>query len=102
MCIRDRAYNAAIVTDFFGDTPFTETGILNPDGTPAYMQPKIDTQEFIYTEIHKNLDEAITLLDGGNAKDEGLSGAVGSKDYIYSGKASAWYKACLLYTSRCV
>ena len=57
------------------------------------MQPKIDTQEFIYTEIHKNLDEAITLLDGGNAKDEGLSGAVGSKDYIYSGKASAWYKA---------
>ena len=87
------AYNAAIVTDFFGDTPFTETGILNPDGTPAYMQPKIDTQEFIYTEIHKNLDEAITLLDGGNAKDEGLSGAVGSKDYIYSGKASAWYKA---------
>lgn len=87
------AYNAALVTDFFGDTPFTETGILNPNGTPTYMQPKIDTQEFIYSEIHKNLDEAIALLDGGNAVDEGLSGAVGSRDYIYSGRASAWYKA---------
>lgn len=87
------AYNAAIVTDFFGDAPFTESGVLNENGTPTYMQPKIDTQESIYTEIHKNLDEAIALLDGGKAQDAGLSGAVGSRDYIYSGRASAWYKA---------
>lgn len=87
------AYNAAMVTDLFGDTPFSETGIFNPNGTPAFMQPKIDTQESIYAEINKNLDEAIVLLDGGNAKDTGPSGAVDSRDYIYSGKAASWYKA---------
>ena len=94
------AYNAAVVTDLFGDTPFSETGILNPDGTPTYMQPKIDTQEAIYNEIHKNLDDAITLLDGGKAKDAGLSGAVGTRDYIYSGKAAAWYKAAYALKAR--
>lgn len=86
------AYNGAIVTDLFGDTPFSETGILNDNGTPAFLQPKIDSQESIYAEINKNLDEAIKLLDGGNATDKGPSGAVGSRDYIYSGKASLWYK----------
>lgn len=94
------AYNAAIATDMFGDTPFSETGILNPDGTPAYMQPKIDTQQLIYTEILKNLDEAILLLDGGNAKDEGLSGAVDAKDFIYSGKANSWLKAAYALKAR--
>ncbi|WP_293715836.1 SusD/RagB family nutrient-binding outer membrane lipoprotein [uncultured Parabacteroides sp.] len=94
------AYNGAIVTDLFGDTPFSETGILNENGTPAFMQPKIETQESIYAEINKNLDEAIALLDGGNAVDAGPSGAVGSKDYIYSGKASSWYKAAYALKAR--
>ena len=71
------AYNGAVVADVFGDTPFSETGILNPDGTPMYMQPKIDSQESIYKEVMQNLDDAITLLKDGTAEDEGLSGAVG-------------------------
>lgn len=74
------AYNGAVVADVFGDTPFSETGVLNPDGTPKYMQPKIDSQESIYKEVMQNLDAAITLLKDGTAEDEGLSGAVGSKD----------------------
>lgn len=94
------AYNAAVVTDMFGDTPFSETGILNPNGTPAYMQPKIDTQQSIYTEILKNLDEAILLLDDGNAEDEGLSGKVGSKDFIYSGDPELWTKAAYALKAR--
>lgn len=79
------AYNAAIATDMFGDTPFSETGIMNEDGTPKYMQPKIDTQEYIYGEVMNHLTTAIELLDGGNAKDNGLSGGIGDKDYFYGG-----------------
>lgn len=90
------AYNAAVATDVFGDTPFSETGILNPDGTPKFMQPKIDTQQFIYSEVMQNLDTAIELLDNGQAEDEGLSGAIGSKDLIYGmydNQAELWLKA---------
>ena len=94
------AYNGAVLTDLFGDTPFSQTGIMNADGTPMYMQPKIDTQESIYTEIMSHLDEAISLLDEGNARDEGLSGAIGSKDYIYGGNAEKWLKTAYALKAR--
>lgn len=100
------AYNAAIAADMFGDTPFAETGILNPDGTPAYMQPKIDSQQSIYSEVQKNLDEAIDLLDGGKAEDEGLSGPIDSKDLIYGGpddlpqQAKLWLQAAYALKAR--
>lgn len=98
------AYNGAIAADMFGDTPFDETGILNPDGTPAYMQPKINTQQAIYNEVQTNLDDAITLLDNGNAKDNGLSGAIGAKDLIYGKdvktQAALWLKAAYALKAR--
>lgn len=98
------AYNGAVATDMFGDTPFSQTGILNPDGTPMYMQPKIDTQESIYAEVMQQLDTAITLLDNGNAEDEGASGAVGSKDMIYGdygdAQAELWLKTAYALKAR--
>ena len=88
----------------FGDTPFSETGVLNPDGTPKYMQPKIDSQESIYKEVMQNLDAAITLLKDGTAEDEGLSGAVGSKDLIYGSdqdeQAGLWLKTAYALKAR--
>ena len=98
------AYNGAVAADVFGNTPYSQTGILNPDGTPMYMQPKIDTQESIYQEVMQNLDDAITLLNNGTAKDTGLSGAVGSKDLIYgsntSTQASMWLKTAYALKAR--
>ena len=98
------AYNGAVAADVFGNTPYSQTGILNPDGTPMYMQPKIDTQESIYQEVMQNLDDAITLLNNGTAKDAGLSGAVGSKDLIYgsntSTQASMWLKTAYALKAR--
>lgn len=94
------AYNGAIATDMFGDTPFSETGIMNEDGTPKYMQPKIDTQESIYGEVMNHLTTAIELLDEGNATDNGLSGKIGSKDYIYGGNAGKWLKAAYALKAR--
>ncbi len=70
------------LTDVFNDIPWSEAlqGILNP--TPAY-----DSQEFIYEEIQRLLDEAITNLSETN-EPIGIDG-----DYFYKGDPSLWIKA---------
>lgn len=75
------AYNAAVLTDLFGDTPYSEACDYF-----AHPTPKIDKQEDIYKDINKLLDEAITQLTG--AKSIGT----GSFDFIYGGDASSWLK----------
>lgn len=94
------AYNGALVTDMFGNTPFSQSGIVNEDGTPTYMQPQIDTQESIYKEVMTQLDEAISLLNDGNSRDTGAAGAISSRDYIYNGNASKWLKAAYALKAR--
>ncbi len=84
------AYNLGVLTDFFGDAPFAETGIMTDIGTPLYMQPKIDKQSELYPQLHKLLDEAITGLAG---TDAGSAGAIGAQDLIYSGAKAKWLKA---------
>lgn len=91
------AYNAALLTDLFGDVPFSEAGIMNANGTPKYMQPKVDKQEDIYKAVFTLLDEAIVLLDG---KDAGPFGAMGTKDFIYEGDATKWKKAAYAMKAR--
>ncbi len=84
------AYNLGVLTDFFGDTPFSETGIMNEDGTPKYYQPKIEKQSELYPQIQQLLDEAITSLAG---TDEAASGGIGAQDMIYGGSKARWIKA---------
>lgn len=84
------AYNLGVLTDFFGDAPYTETGIMTPEGTPMYLQPKIDKQSDLYPQIHALLDEAIVSLAGSDAAG---SGAIGSQDLIYGGAKASWIKA---------
>lgn len=74
------AYNLGVLTDFFGDVPFSETGVMNSDGTPMYMQPKIDKQSDLYPQIQTLLDEAIVSLGGSDAA---ASGPMGMQDLIY-------------------
>ncbi len=50
------AFSTLNTTDMFGDMPFSEA----LHGNPA---PKYDSQEFIYSEVSKLLDEAIDILD---------------------------------------
>ncbi|MFT3682837.1 MAG: SusD/RagB family nutrient-binding outer membrane lipoprotein [Ferruginibacter sp.] len=82
------AYNLGVLTDFFGDVPFSESGISNADGSPATLQPKVDKQSDLYPQIQTLLDEALVLLDGTDA----LS-AVGTQDLIYNGVKGSWKKA---------
>lgn len=55
-----KAYTFMILTDTYGDVPYTEAGIgyLKQNTKPVY-----DTQEAIYTDILKELDEAAAALD---------------------------------------
>lgn len=66
------AYNLAILTDCFGDVPWTEA--LQPG---VVYQPKMDKQQDIYTQIFTFLDAGIANL----AKTSNIS--IGSQDVIY-------------------
>lgn len=83
------AYNSALITDFFGDVPWSEAALIDENGRPLHMTPKIDKQEDIYKGIFKLLDDAITDLQG---SDDHVSGGIGKNDLLYGGDASKWIK----------
>ena len=74
------AYNIAIATDVFGDTPYTQVGDVN-----EFPYPEADTQESIYKEVFTLLDAA--LKDLGDA-----SNTMGQYDFIYGGDKALWTK----------
>ena len=78
------AYNLALITDMFGDTPWTEACDYL-----TYMNPKIDKQEGIYSDIMDYLDAAIVDLQG---TDGHSSGGVGAYDLMYNGDKAKWLK----------
>ena len=81
------AYNGAVLTDVFGDTPYSEAGVKDEVGMPVYRMPKIDKQEDIYADVFKQLDEAIALLETGETGPIGLAAA---NDYIYRAEPKKW------------
>jgi hypothetical protein len=83
------AYNSALLTDFFGDVPWSEAALINEDGLPLNMTPKIDKQEDIYKGIFNLLDDAIADLQG---TDSHASGGIGSYDLLYNGDEAKWLK----------
>lgn len=78
------AYNAAVLTDMFGDAPFTQTS--DKLGVPDVFFPTIDTQKSIYEKVNAYLDDAIEILD------EAEAGDVAGVDFIYKGDAESWIK----------
>jgi hypothetical protein len=80
------AYNSALIADFFGDAPWSEAALINEDGSPKFMNPKIDKQEDIYKGIIAYLDAAITDLQGSDIS------SIGSYDLLYGGNTSKWTK----------
>jgi Starch-binding associating with outer membrane len=78
------AYNLAILTDLFGDVPYSEA--LNPN---VNKQPKLDKQEAIYAEVFNNLNEGIANLNRTSIS----YGSIVNQDLIYAGSAIKWKKA---------
>ncbi|MDR2232580.1 MAG: SusD/RagB family nutrient-binding outer membrane lipoprotein [Tannerella sp.] len=80
------AYNSALITDMFGDAPWSEAAQINPDGSPKVMTPKMDTQESIYNGINAYLDAALADFQLTDVN------PVGSFDLLYSGDKTKWVK----------
>lgn len=80
------AYNGALLTDAYGNTPYSQAALTDENGLPVYLTPKIDTQESIYEDVLTLLDDAIDDLKKSDRS------PVGSYDLLYGGDADKWIK----------
>ncbi len=73
------AFSFLTATDMFGDMPILQalTGIYNPT---------YDSQDVVYAEVEKYLDEAIEALQASDITDREMS----SFDHIYQGDVQKW------------
>ncbi|HTI89447.1 MAG TPA: SusD/RagB family nutrient-binding outer membrane lipoprotein [Puia sp.] len=76
------AYSLAIITDLWGDVPYSQALQL-----PAITKPVYDPQQSIYGDIQNLLDSALYYIAQPASKI-----APGGDDYIYKGKMTAWAK----------
>jgi hypothetical protein len=86
------AWNLSIVTDLYGNVPFTQA--WQPDKFP---KPVYDSQESIYENIQALLDEAITNLD---ATDKNVAVTPGADDFIFNGAVANWKKVAYTLKAR--
>jgi len=77
-----RAYGVSLLTDMFGDVPYTEAFKAIDDITATL--PKYDTQESIYRDLIAKLDSANILLSDDN---ETING-----DILFDGDVTSWKK----------
>lgn len=80
-----KVMNYGILTDVFGDIPYSEAlqGLAN-------LQPKLDAQKDIYADLLATLDKAIANLE--TAKADKLSNAK-TQDLVYAGNVTKWMAA---------
>ncbi len=76
-----KAYTFMVLTDTYGDIPYTEAGLGFLSGNTT---PKYDRQEAIYTDILKELREASTALDATKTIETG--------EVMYGGNIDRWKK----------
>lgn len=77
-----RAYCFSRITDLHGDIPYSQSV---SGYTAANYKPAYDSQQSIYTDLLKELDESATSLNAAQA-------TFGSADIIYSGNVAQWKK----------
>ncbi|WP_293882165.1 SusD/RagB family nutrient-binding outer membrane lipoprotein [Sphingobacterium sp. UBA1498] len=78
------AYNLALLTDMFGDAPYSEG--FKP---LEIKNPKLDKQEDLYNQVIAYLDEAIENLPKGDTHG---SGGPAGQDLLYGGSGAKWLK----------
>lgn len=74
-----RVYLMSIITDTYGDAPFSEAGLGFLEGK---FNPKYDKQEDIYNAFFLELEDAVNKIDPTKDKVTG--------DLIYAGDATKW------------
>jgi Starch-binding associating with outer membrane len=76
-----QAFSFMILTDEYGDIPFTDAGTGYSN---QVLLPKYDAQQGIYSKIIQELTEATAALNAG--------GTIESSDVLYSGNIAKWKK----------
>lgn len=76
-----QAYGFMVLTDTYGSIPYTEAGVGYSD---QIFYPKYDTQESIYADLLKELEEASAALNA--------SGRIETADILYAGNIDKWKK----------
>ena len=74
-----RVYLMSIITDTYGDAPFSEAGLGFLEGK---FNPKYDKQEDIYNAFFLELEDAVNKIDPAKNKVTG--------DLIYAGDVTKW------------
>lgn len=77
-----QAISLGIVTDMWGDVPFSEAF-----GGESTLYPKTDSQQDLYNTINSLLDDAIATINTSSVNKPGAD------DLIYGGDLSKWTKA---------
>ena len=80
------AYNCALIADMFGDAPCSQAALVDENGTPVYLTPKMDKQEEIYKQVMQYLDDAIADLQKEDLID------ASEQDFLYEGDVDQWLK----------
>lgn len=78
-----RAFNFHRLTDYYGNIPYSEA----TQGIQGTFLPAYDTQQSIYMDLLKELDEATAALSASNP-DDGFAAA----DMYYNGDIAKWKK----------
>lgn len=76
-----RVYLMSIITDIYGDCPYSEAGLGFIEGKAT---PKYDKQEDIYADFFTTLDAAVKQFDTAADKITG--------DVVYKGEVAKWKK----------
>jgi len=74
-----RVYVGSLLTDVYGDVPFSEAGLLYISGNSS---PKYDTQESLYTYFFQELKDAAALFD--------INANSITSDPLFNGDISKW------------
>jgi Starch-binding associating with outer membrane len=74
-----RAFASMVLTDSYGDVPYSEAGNGFISGVAL---PKYDSQESIYTDVLKELEEATAALDAAKP--------LVTSDVLYAGNIPSW------------
>ncbi|MEA5461712.1 SusD/RagB family nutrient-binding outer membrane lipoprotein [Arcicella sp. LKC2W] len=76
-----QSYSFLVLTDSYGDIPYSEAG---KGYTDQLVSPKYDSQQTVYAGIIKELTEATAALDA--------SKTIETADVLYGGNISLWKK----------
>lgn len=91
-----RSYLASVLTDTYGDVPYSEAGMITLQGDKFAYTVKYDKQEDIYTDLLRSLEEANRCFNEAKAKQaEDATFEInfsGGCDYMYRGDVDKWHR----------